>query len=133
MTVKEIQTGYLISPYFNDLYLYLTQNKPPNTKSVLRKVETLAERYILFDSFLFKLVTTLEKETALLTIPEIYANKIIALYHSSFCRTSRCNKDIFNSRRLVLHTRSNTPLKIIYNRMSHMPIIKKSETPIRQL
>ena len=40
-------------------------------------------KYILLDSLLFKLVTTLEKETALLAIPEICANKIITLYHFS--------------------------------------------------
>ena len=82
-TVKEIQAGYLISPYFKDLYLYLAQNKMPNTKSAIRKVETLTEIYILLDSLLFKLVTMLEKETALLAIPEVCANKIITSYHSS--------------------------------------------------
>ena len=33
MTVKEIQVGYLHSPYFKDLYLYLTQNKLPSSKT----------------------------------------------------------------------------------------------------
>ena len=42
--VKEIQAGYLCSPYFKDLYLYLTQNKLPPSKSVIRKLETLAEK-----------------------------------------------------------------------------------------
>ena len=56
----------------------------PNIKSAVRKVETLAERYMLLDSLLFKLVTMPEKETALLAIPEICANKIITLDHSSF-------------------------------------------------
>ena len=83
VTVKEIQAGYLVSPYFKDIYLYLTQNKMPSTKTTIRKVETLAERYILLDSLLFKLVTTPEKETALLAIPEICADKIVTLYHSS--------------------------------------------------
>ena len=46
-------------------------------------METLAERYILLDSSLFKLVTIPEKETALLAIPEICADKIITLYYSS--------------------------------------------------
>ena len=27
LTIKEIQAGYLTSPYFKDLYLYLAQNK----------------------------------------------------------------------------------------------------------
>ena len=43
----------------------------------------LAERYIILDSLLFKLVTVPEKETALLAIPEICADKIITLYHPS--------------------------------------------------
>ena len=43
----------------------------------------LAERYILLDSLLFKIVTTPEKETAVLAIPEIWTDKIIMLYYSS--------------------------------------------------
>ena len=47
------------------------------------KVETLAERFILLDSLLFKLVTTSDKETTLLAIPAICADKTIMLYHTS--------------------------------------------------
>ena len=43
-------------------------------------MEMLAEKYILLDSLLFKFVTIPEKDTALLAIPEICANKIITLY-----------------------------------------------------
>ena len=43
----------------------------------------LAENFVLLDSLLFKLVTTPDKETALLAIPEICVDKIIALYHAS--------------------------------------------------
>ena len=49
VTVKAIQAGYLISPYFKDLYLYLAQNKLPSTKSAIGRVETLAEKCILLD------------------------------------------------------------------------------------
>ena len=83
ITIKEIQASYLTSPYFKDLYRYLAQNKLPSTKSVIYKGETLAERFILLDSLLFKLVTMPDKETTLLTIPEICADKIITLYHTS--------------------------------------------------
>ena len=69
VTVKEIQRGYLISSYFKDLYLYLAQNKLPSTKTAICKVEKLAERDILLDSLLFKIVTTPQKETVLLGIP----------------------------------------------------------------
>ena len=83
ITIKEIQASYLTSPYFKDLYRYLAQNKLPSKRSAIHKVETLAERFILLDSLLFKLVTMPDKETALLAIPEICADKIIMLYHTS--------------------------------------------------
>ena len=44
--VKEVQAGYLCSPYFTDLYLYLSQNKLPSS---IRKLETLSEKYVLLD------------------------------------------------------------------------------------
>ena len=86
LTIKEFQAGYLCSPYFKELYLFLSQNKLPSKRSSIRKVEALAENFILLDSLLFKLVMTPDKETALLAIPEICVDKIIALYHVSICR-----------------------------------------------
>ena len=83
LTIKEIQAGYLRSPYFKDLYLFLSQNKLLSKRSTIKKVETLAENFVLLDSLLFKLVTMPEKETALLAIPKICVDKIIALYHVS--------------------------------------------------
>ena len=79
--IKEIQVGYLYSPYFKDLYLYLSQNKLPSSKSVIRKLETLSEKYVLLDSLLFRISP--EKETAVLAIPEMCTDKIITLYHKS--------------------------------------------------
>ena len=61
----------------------MAQNKFPSKRSVIRNIEILAERIILLDSLLFKLVTTPEKETALLVVVEICADKIIMLYHTS--------------------------------------------------
>ena len=81
MEVKKIQAGYLCSPYFKDLYLYLSQNKLPSLKSAIRKLETLAEKYVLLDSLLFRISS--EKETIVLAIPETCTDKIIALYHKS--------------------------------------------------
>ena len=79
--IKVIQARYLTSSHFKDMYLYLAQNKLPTSKTAVRKVETLAERYILLDSILFKI--TPEKESAVLAVPETCADKIITLYHSS--------------------------------------------------
>ena len=47
------------------------------------KVETLAERYILLGSLLFKINFTPEKEIAVLAILETCGDNIILLYHSS--------------------------------------------------
>ena len=83
VAIKEIQAGYLISPYFKDIYLYLGQNNLPSSKAAIRKVKLLAEKYILLDSLLFKITSTPDKETAVLAILETCADKIITLYHVS--------------------------------------------------
>ena len=46
VTVNDIQAGYLVSSYLKDIYLYLPQNKLPNNKTAIKKVKTLAEKYI---------------------------------------------------------------------------------------
>ena len=79
--IKEIQAGYLCSPYFKDLYLYLSLNKLPSSKLAIREIETLAEKYVLLDSLLFRISS--EKETTILAVPETCADKIITLYHKS--------------------------------------------------
>ena len=81
--VKEVQAGYLNSSYFKDIYFFLAQNKMPSSKAAIRKVEVLAEKDILLDSLLFKVVSTPDNEAAVLAIPETCANKVITLYHSS--------------------------------------------------
>ena len=83
LTIKEIQAGYLNSSYFKDTYLYLVQNRLPNKKAAMKRIEILVERYIMLDSLLFKLTTIPGRETALLAIPETCADKIITLYHSN--------------------------------------------------
>ena len=79
--IKEIQAGYLCSPYFKDLHLYLSQNKLPSSKPAIRKIETLAEKYVILDSLLFRISS--DKETAVLAVPETCADRIITLYHKS--------------------------------------------------
>ena len=71
------------SPYFKDVYLFLSQNKLPGKRLSIKKVETLAESFVLLDSLIFKLVMMPDKEAAVLAIPEICIDKIIALYHTS--------------------------------------------------
>ena len=61
--------------------MYLSHNKLSSSKTAIKRVETLAERYILLDSLLFKINP--EKETAVLAVPETCIDKIITLYHLS--------------------------------------------------
>ena len=79
--IKAIQAGYLHSSYFKDLYLYMLQNRLPSSKSVITKLETLSEKYVLLDSLLIRISP--EKEIAVLAIPETCTDKIITLYHKS--------------------------------------------------
>ena len=67
--IKEVQAGYLQSSYVKDIYLYLSQNRLPSSRAAIRRIGTLAERYILLDSLLFKI--TPEKEAAVLAVPEM--------------------------------------------------------------
>ena len=83
LTIKEIQVGYLSSLYFKDIYLYLAHNRLPSKKAAMKRVELLAERYIMLDSLLFKLTILLGKESAVLAIPEGCVDKIITLYYSN--------------------------------------------------
>ena len=79
--IKEIQAGYLHSPYFKEVYQYLSQNKLPHSKMAIKKLEALSEKCILLDALLFIIYP--DKETAVLAIPELCADKIITLYHKS--------------------------------------------------
>ena len=83
LTIKEIQSGYLSSLYFKDIYIYLAHNRLPSKRVAMQRVEVLAEKYIMLDSLLFKLTMIPGKETALLAIPKVCADKIITLYHSN--------------------------------------------------
>ena len=79
--IKELHTGYLCSPYFKDLYVYLSQNKLLSSKPAIRKIETLTEKYVMLDSLLFRVSS--DKETVVLAVPETCTDRIITLYHKT--------------------------------------------------
>ena len=56
----------------------MQKNLPPH-KAAIKRAETLAERYLLLDSLLFRLNTTPEKESTVSAIPESCVDKIINL------------------------------------------------------
>ena len=134
LTIKEIQAGYLTSPYFNDLYLFLSQNKLPSKRSAIKKVKMLAKSFVLLDSLIFKLITTTDKEAAILAIPEVCVDKIITLYHTSLfaghqgvVKTYLTMKDKFFIPNLMHYLRS-------FIKGCHMCQLSRSDKlPTRQL
>ena len=88
--VKEIQAGYLHSPYFKDIYQYLLQNKLLSSKSAIKKLEALSEKYVLLDSILFRIYP--EKETAVLVITRNMCRQDNnSVSQKSLCRSSGSN------------------------------------------
>ena len=75
----------------------------PSSKGAMCKIEILSERYILLDSLVFKL--NIEKEKAVMAIPEVCVDQIIALYHSGlFGRSPRSHQNIFDYIRQILYS-----------------------------
>ena len=125
--VKEIQARYLYSSYFKDLYLYLSQNKLPGSKTAIRKLETLSEKYVLLDSLLFRISP--EKGTAVLAIPEMCTDKIITLYpkrlfvgHQGVIKTYLTISDKFFIPNLIHYLRS-------YQKGCHICRLSHNEKP----
>ena len=127
VTINEIQAGYLNSPYFKDLYLYLSQNKLPSTKGAIPKIEALAERYILLDSFLFKL--NLEMEKAVLAIPEVCMDQIIALNHSSLFAGHQGVVKTYLTMADKFFIPDLTLFVLIDQRLPYMPTFKERQGP----
>ena len=122
LTIKIMQAGYLNSLYFKDIYLYLAWNMLPSKKAAIKKVETLAEKYILLDSLLFKLTTIPGKEAALLAIPEMCTDKIVTLYHSNlFAGHQGVIKTYLTINDRFFISKFNALFKIVYKRMSYLP------------
>ena len=134
LMIKEFQAGYLNRLYFKDIYLYLAQISLLSKKSAIRKVKILVEKYILLDFLLFKLTTIPGKETVLLAVPEVCADKLITLYHSSLfaghqgvIKTYLTISDMFFIPNLMHYLRS-------YIKGCHIcQLNRKDKPPMRQL
>ena len=85
--IKEIQAGYLPCSYLKDLYLYLSQNKLPSSKTAIKRVEILAEKYILLDSSLFKVIP--EKDSSSCSTRGMHGQDYNVISLKLICRISR--------------------------------------------
>ena len=73
-------------------------------------------------------MVTLEKEIAVLGIPEMFADDIIALYPSSLFAGHQGVIKTYLTINDNFYTQSNTVLMLLYKRMSHIPINPKRKT-----
>ena len=131
LTIKEIQVGYLSSSFFKDLYKYLAQNIMFHNRHVRHKVEALAESFILLDSLLFKLVMTLDKEKALLAIPENCVDKIIELYHSSLFAGHQGVIKTYLTISDKFFIPPHALLEIIFECMSHPSVVQERQATLQ--
>ena len=100
----------------------------------MKKVEMLAESFVLLDSLLFKLVTTPDKEAAVLAIPEMCVDKIIALYHTSlFAGHQGVIKTYLTMKDKFFVPNLNALFEIFHQRVSCMSTVEIRQTPTRQL
>ena len=89
----------------------------------IQKLEALAEKYILLDSLLFKIITTPEKETALVAIPENWADKIITLCHASlFAGHQGVIKTYHTINDNFFYSKCDTLFEILHKRVSYLPV-----------
>ena len=83
-SMKDMEAAYLHSPFFRDIFLYLTQNKAPQERRSLARVNAKAYNYFVLDSLLFKLEPDSTGEVvAKLCIPTSKVDMLLEHYHTS--------------------------------------------------
>ena len=75
----------------------------------------------MLGSLLFKIVSTPDKELAMLVIPEMCADSIIALYRSSLFAGYQGGTNTYLAiSNNLFYTQPNTLFKIVHRRLSYM-------------
>ena len=80
----------------------------------------LAEKYILLDSLLLKVMSAPEKEMAVLAIPETCVDNIISLYHFSLFVEHQGVIKTYLTISNNFYTKFNTLFEIIHKRLSYL-------------
>ena len=94
LPIKEIQSGYLTSPYFKDLYIYLAQNKLPNKRSAILKMGNLGRK---IHSVRFPIIQvsdhTRQRNS---TVGHMCRQNNNVIPYQFICRRPGCNKEFPN-------------------------------------
>ena len=88
ISIKQLGTEYEKSPFFKDIYMYITIGHIPSQirRHALRKLKAECEDYLIIDDVLFKIKVPKDKSiesSLLLVIPETYVPTILYQYHDS--------------------------------------------------
>ena len=88
ISIKELSAEYEKSPFFMDIYKYITKGHIPSAIKghALRKLKTECEDYLFIDDILFRIKIPKDKNlepSLLLVIPETYVPTILYQYHDS--------------------------------------------------
>ena len=83
-SMKDMEAAYLHSPFFRDIFVYLSQNKVPVDRKRLARIQVQAYNYFLLDSLLFKLEPDATGDmVAKLCIPTSKVDMLLEHYHTS--------------------------------------------------
>ena len=82
---RDMHGAYLNSPHFQDIYLYLLQNKLPRNSRKWTQVSSAATEYMLLDFLLFKIVKDRDTQEykPLLCLPTSEVDMLLDYFHSS--------------------------------------------------
>ena len=85
--LRDLNTAYLTSPHFRDIYLYLLQNSMPLGKGAAKRLDQNARNYLILDGLLFKILDDGEGSLdTVLCIPTSKVHILLNAYHSSLLR-----------------------------------------------
>ena len=95
ISIKELSAEYETSPFFKDIYKYITKGHIPSPikGQALRKLKTECEGYLVMDDVLFRIKIPKDKSlesSLLLVIPESYVPTILYQYHDSLLAGHQC-------------------------------------------
>ena len=95
ISIKELSAEYEKSPFFMDIYKYITKGHLPSSIKghALRKLKTECEDYLVKVDILFRIKIPKDKNlepSLLLVIPESYVPTILYQYHDSLLAGHQC-------------------------------------------
>ena len=104
LSAKQLRAEYKNSPFFKDIYTYITKGHSCFSGNALRLFKLESEDYIIVEGLLFRIKPSKYKSMPpylVLCIPESYIPHIIHLYHDTiFAGHQGCDRTFYTIRKL---------------------------------